>query len=147
MYKKIRMNIRIYSYQQNDMNEYLNIFVSKKQCEWISEYIRIKKMVWIWYEQIFVPENIWIYSNIRIFATPWFGGYKKHLEDAGQSMEGEVVASSVRPAASVGGTQFILWNWSYLFHIYFIFVSHLFHICFIFVSYLYVLPSTWEEPV
>ena len=37
----------------------------------ISEYIRIKKMIRIWYEQIFVSENIRINSNIRIFATSW----------------------------------------------------------------------------
>ena len=29
-------------------------------------------MIRIWYERIFVPENIRIYSNIRIFATPWY---------------------------------------------------------------------------
>ena len=71
--KTIRTNIRIYSYQKNDTNEYPNIFVSKKQYERISEYIRIKKMIRIWYERIFVSENIRIYSNIRIFATPWSG--------------------------------------------------------------------------
>ena len=58
-YKKmIRTNIRIYLYQKNDTNEYPNIFVSKKQYERISEYIRIKKMIRIWYERIFVSENI-----------------------------------------------------------------------------------------
>ena len=71
--KTIRTNIRIYSYQNNDTNEYPNMFVSKKWYEWISEYIFIKKMIRIWYERIFVSENIRIYSNIRIFVTPWPG--------------------------------------------------------------------------
>ena len=77
--KTIRTNIRIYSYQKNDTNEYpnifvskkwydeyLNIFVSKKQYERISEYICIKNMIQIWYERIFVSENIWIYEYICI---------------------------------------------------------------------------------
>ena len=64
--KMIRMNIRIYSYQKNDTNEYPNIFVSKKQYERISEYIRIRKMIRIWYERIFVSENIRMYEYIRI---------------------------------------------------------------------------------
>ena len=29
-------------------------------------------MIRIWYERIFASENIRIYSNIRIFATPWY---------------------------------------------------------------------------
>ena len=64
--KTIRTNIRIYSYQKNDTNEYPNIFVSKKQYERISEYIRIRKMIRIWYERIFVSENIRMYEYIRI---------------------------------------------------------------------------------
>ena len=67
------MNIRIYLYQKNNTNEYPNIFVSKKSYERISQYNHIKKNIWIWYKQIFVSENIWIYSNIRIFVTPWPG--------------------------------------------------------------------------
>ena len=63
--KTIRMNIRIYSYQKNDTNEYPNIFVSKKWYERISEYIRIKQMIRIWYERIFVSENIRIYEYIH----------------------------------------------------------------------------------
>ena len=63
--------MRIYSYQKNNTNEYPNIFVSKKQYEWICEYIRIKKMIQIWYKRIFVLENIRIYLNIWIFVTPW----------------------------------------------------------------------------
>ena len=47
----IRMNIRIYSYK-------------KKQYEWISEYIRIKEMIRIWYERIFTLENIRMYKYI-----------------------------------------------------------------------------------
>ena len=58
---------------------------------------------------------------------------QKELEDAGQSMEGEVVASSVRPAASVGGANLFF----EIDHICFIFISYLFHICFIFVLYLF----------
>ena len=68
--KTIRTNIRIYSY--------------KKWYKLISEYICIKKMIRtniriysykkndtnIWYERIFVSENIQIYLNIRIFVTP-----------------------------------------------------------------------------
>ena len=61
----------------------LEYILIKKRDERISEYICIKKtirmnirvyshqkMIRIWYERIFVPENIRIYSNIRIFATP-----------------------------------------------------------------------------
>ena len=51
---------------KNDTNEYPNIFVSKKQYERISEYIRIRKMIRIWYERIFVSENIRMYEYIRI---------------------------------------------------------------------------------
>ena len=43
--KIIPTNIRIYWYQKNDTNEYPNIFVSKKLYERISEYIRIKKTI------------------------------------------------------------------------------------------------------
>ena len=64
--KTIRTNIRIYSYQKNNTNEYPNIFVSKKWYERISEYIRIKKMIRIWYERIFLTENIRIYEYIYI---------------------------------------------------------------------------------
>ena len=52
--------------RKNDTNEYPNIFVSKKQYERISEYIRIRKMIRIWYERIFVSENIRMYEYIRI---------------------------------------------------------------------------------
>ena len=65
-YERISEYIRI----KNDTNEYPNNYVSKKQYERISEYICIKKMIRIWYKRIFVSENIRIYSNIRIFATP-----------------------------------------------------------------------------
>ena len=53
--KMIRTNIRIYSYQKNNTNEYLNIFASKNDTNMIRMNIRIGK-----------------YSNIRIFATPWY---------------------------------------------------------------------------
>ena len=61
----IRTNSRIYSYK---------IWYKR-----ISEYIGIKKMIRIWYKRIFVSENIWIYSNIRIFVTPWFERTHKML--------------------------------------------------------------------
>ena len=67
----IQTNIRIYLYPKNDVNKYQNIFVSKNDTneypnmfvstKWykrISEYICIKTMILIWYEQIFVLENI-----------------------------------------------------------------------------------------
>jgi hypothetical protein len=47
------MNIRIYLYQENDMNEYSNIFVSK--------------IIQIWYEWIFVLENIQMYEYVHKF--------------------------------------------------------------------------------
>ena len=71
--KTIQTNIQIYSYQKNNTNEYLNIFVSKKWYERISEYIRIKNdtnmirtnipnrkysNIWIYLYQIIVPTNI-----------------------------------------------------------------------------------------
>ena len=28
-------------------------------------------MIWMWYERIFISENIRMYSKIRIFVTPW----------------------------------------------------------------------------
>ena len=61
-----RMNIRIYSSQKIYTNEYPNIFVLKKQYEWISEYISIRKMIRIWYERIFISKNIRMYEYIRI---------------------------------------------------------------------------------
>ena len=69
---RIYSNIRIFNtlwYEKYDTNEYPNIFGSKKWYERIYEYIRIKKRIRIWYERIFVAENIRIYSNIRIFVT------------------------------------------------------------------------------
>ena len=69
---RIYLNIRIFNtlwYEKYDTNEYPNIFGSKKWYERIYEYIRIKKRIRIWYERIFVAENIRIYSNIRIFVT------------------------------------------------------------------------------
>ena len=54
-YKNKHPNIFV---SRNDTSEYPNIFV------W-------KETIRIWYEWIFVTENIRIYSNIRIFATPW----------------------------------------------------------------------------
>ena len=77
---RIYSNIRIFNtlwYEKYDTNEYPNIFGSKKWYERIYEYIRIKKRIRIWYERIFVAENIRIYSNIRIFVTLW----KKTLAD------------------------------------------------------------------
>ena len=71
---RIYSNIRIFNtlwYEKYDTNEYPNIFGSKKWYERIYEYIRIKKRIRIWYERIFVAENIRIYSNIRIFVTLW----------------------------------------------------------------------------
>ena len=73
--KTIRMNIRICSYQKDDTNEYPNIFVSKKQYEWISKYIRIKKMIRIWYERILISEHIRMYKifdiSFRLDARGW----------------------------------------------------------------------------
>ena len=72
---RIYSNIRIFNtlwYEKYDTNEYPNIFGSKKWYERIYEYIRIKKRIRIWYERIFVAENIRIYSNIRIFVTLWY---------------------------------------------------------------------------
>ena len=71
---RIYSNIRIFNtlwYEKYDTNEYPNIFGSKKWYERIYEYIRIKKRIRIWYERIFVAENIQIYSNIQIFVTLW----------------------------------------------------------------------------
>ena len=91
--KTIRTNIRIYSYQNNDTNEYPNIFASKKWYERISEYIRIKKTIRM-NIRIYSHQkndtnmirtnirtgkysNIFEYPNIRhtlahIYAGPWF---------------------------------------------------------------------------
>ena len=69
---RIYLNIRIFNtlwYEKYDTNEYPNIFGSKKWYERIYEYIRIKKRIRIWYERIFVADNIWIYSNMQIFVT------------------------------------------------------------------------------
>ena len=47
------------------MNEYRNIFVSRKWYERIFKYICIKKIIQILYEWIFVWENIQIYEYIH----------------------------------------------------------------------------------
>ena len=56
MQKTWRTNIRIYSGCQKMPNEYLNIFRWKKRDEYLQ----------IW---IYSSHNIWIYSNVWIFAT------------------------------------------------------------------------------
>ena len=70
--KMIRTNIWIYSYQIMILIWYERIFVSENIR--IYEYIPIKKSIQtiqIWYERIFVSENTRIYSNIGIFVTLW----------------------------------------------------------------------------
>ena len=52
----IQTNIRIYSYQENDTNEYPNIFVSRKL---IRTNVRINIRI----------ENIWIFKYSNIFVT------------------------------------------------------------------------------
>ena len=52
-------NIWIYLYQEKDMNEYSNIFVSKKLFK------NCTKIIQILYEWIFVWENIQIYEYIH----------------------------------------------------------------------------------
>jgi len=66
--KTILMNIQIYSHQKYDTNEYPNIFVSKKQYEWISEYICQKN------DTNMIRTNIHIgkYSNVRIHSYQIF---------------------------------------------------------------------------
>ena len=54
--------------KKNDTKEYSNIFVLEKQYERISEYIRIKIILRIWYERIFALENIQICLNIPIIV-------------------------------------------------------------------------------
>ena len=70
-----RVQIIVWRIWNFDTNEYPNIFVLKKQYERMSEYICIKKRIRIWYERIFVAENIRIYSNIRIFNTLLYEKY------------------------------------------------------------------------
>ena len=52
------MNVRIYSR-------------GEKSLEWMSEYIRFEKIHEYLGEWIYSTINIWIYLNIRIFATQW----------------------------------------------------------------------------
>ena len=70
--KMTRTNIRIYSYEFFDTNEYPNIFVSKNLHEWMSEYIRIKNLTQTNVRiniRIENCMNIRIYSNIRPVFT------------------------------------------------------------------------------
>ena len=73
--KTIRTNIRIYSYQKNDTNEYPNIFVSNKWYEYnTNEYLYWKIFK---YTNIFIT-NFWYYVsdldlvNSVILKTWWF---------------------------------------------------------------------------